>query len=156
MLSNAAINQPFTHDNAIIQNALDILESRIQQPTDYIKSPNDTRNFLRLKLSELEHEVFAVLFLDTRHGVIAYEEMFTGTIDGAAVYPREVVKKALRHNAGAVILAHNHPSGITRPSEADKQLTKRLKEALVLVDVRVLDHLIVGHDITSFAELGLM
>lgn len=156
MLSNAAINQSFTHDNALIQNALDILESRIKKPTSYIKSPNDTRNFLRLKLSELEHEVFAVLFLDNRHGVIAYAELFTGTIDGAAVYPREVVKAALRHNAAAVIFAHNHPSGVTIPSESDKQLTKRLKEALSLVDVRVLDHLIVGHDIASFAELGLM
>jgi DNA repair protein RadC len=82
--------------------------------------------------------------------------MFTGTIDGTAVYPREVVKATLRHNAAAVILAHNHPSGITNPSESDKHLTQRLKNALVLVDVRVLDHLIVGHDITSFAELGLM
>lgn len=156
MPCNVATIQTNAHDNAIIQNALDILESRIQLPTAYIKSPSDTRNFLRLKLSELEHEVFAVVFLNNRHGVIAYEEMFTGTIDGAAVYPREVVKAALRHNAAAVILAHNHPSGITNPSESDKNLTQRLKNALVLVDVRVLDHLIVGHDITSFAELGLM
>jgi len=156
MLCNAAINQTCTHENAIIQNAIDILESRIQLPTDYIKSPHDTRNFLRMKLSEMEHEVFAVLFLNSQHGVIAYDEMFTGTIDGAAVYPREVVKAALRHNAAAVIFAHNHPSGITRPSESDKHLTKRLKAALMLVDVRVLDHLIVGRDISSFAELGLM
>lgn len=156
MLSNAAINQSFNHDNSVIQNALDILESRIQLPTAYIKSPSDTRNFLRLKLSELEHEVFAVVFLNNRHGVIAYEEMFTGTIDGAAVYPREVVKAALRHNAAAVIFAHNHPSGVTIPSESDKNLTTRLKSALTFVDVRVLDHLIVGHDTTSFAELGIL
>lgn len=156
MLSNAAIHQTNAHDNAIIQNAIEILESRIHKPTDYIKSPNDTRNFLRMKLCEREHEVFAVLFLDSRHGVIAYDEMFTGTIDGAAVYPREVVKAALLHNAAAVIFAHNHPSGVTNPSESDKRLTKRLKDALLLVDVRVLDHLIVGRDITSFAELGLM
>ncbi|WP_345544405.1 RadC family protein, partial [Streptomyces chitinivorans] len=123
---------------------------------DYIKSPNDTRNFLRMKLCEREHEVFAVLFLDSRHGVIAYDEMFTGTIDGAAVYPREVVKAALLHNAAAVIFAHNHPSGVTNPSESDKRLTKRLKDALLLVDVRVLDHLVVGRNISSFAELGLM
>ena len=156
MLSNAAIRQTNVHDNAIIQNAIEILESRIQKPTDYIKSPNDTRNFLRMKLCEREHEVFAVLFLDSRHGVIAYDEMFNGTIDGAAVYPREVVKAALLHNAAAVIFAHNHPSGVTNPSESDKRLTKRLKDALLLVDVRVLDHLIVGRDISSFAELGLM
>ena len=108
MLSNAAIHQTNAHDNAIIQSAIEILESRIKKPTDYIESPNDTRNFLRMKLCERKHEVFAVLFLDSRHGVIAYDEMFTGTIDGAAVYPREVVKAALLHNAAAVIFAHNH------------------------------------------------
>jgi DNA repair protein RadC len=107
-------------------------------------------------LSEIEHEVFAVLFLDTRHGVIEYREMFRGTIDGSSVHVREVVKEALQANASAVIFTHNHPSGVTEPCEADKMITKRLKDALALVDIRVLDHLIVGSEITSFAERGIL
>ena len=156
MPCTVAIDQTITTDDTIIQNAIKILESRIQLPTDYITSPGDTRQFLRLKLSNLEHEVFAVLFLDSQHGVIKYKEMFSGTIDAASVYPREVVKAALKHNAAAVIFAHNHPSGASSPSESDKRITKRLKDALLLVDIRVLDHLIVGSDITSFAEQGLL
>jgi len=156
MLQIATITDITTTENAIIQNALNILESRIQLPTDYLTSPSDTRRFLRLKLAEREHEVFAVLFLDSKHGVIRYEEMFTGTIDGASVYPREVVKAALRNNAAAVIFAHNHPSGVTAPSESDKRITERLKDALSVLDIRVLDHLIVGSDISSFAEQGLL
>ncbi len=102
-------------------------------------------------------EIFCCLFLDTRHRVLAFEELFRGTLDGAAVYPREVVKKALAHNAAAVILAHNHPSGVAEPSRADEALTQRLKDALALVDIQVLDHLVVGDgDITSFAERGLL
>jgi DNA repair protein RadC len=143
-------------DNAIIENALKILSDRIRRPDTYITSPNDTKNYLRLKLSEIEHEVFTVIFLDTRHGVIRYEEMFRGTIDGASVYPREVAKAALACNASAVIFCHNHPSGISEPSLADQAITRRLKDALALIDVRVLDHLVVGDDITSFAERGLL
>lgn len=156
MPCTAAINHTNALDDTIIQNAIQILESRIQLPTDYLTSPSDTRQFLRLKLSNLEHEVFAVLFLDSQHGVIKYKEMFAGTIDGASVYPREVLKAVLQHNAAAVIFAHNHPSGISAPSESDKRITNRLKDALSLVDIRVLDHLIVGSDITSFAEQGLL
>ena len=108
------------------------------------------------QLRDSPHEIFAVLFLDQRHRVIKFEEMFQGTIDGANVYPREVVKKALHHNAAAVILAHNHPSGVAEPSQSDERITQRLKDALALVDIRVLDHFVIGDDIVSFAERGLL
>jgi DNA repair protein RadC len=124
---------------------------------DALRNPDDTRNYLSAQLRGRDHEVFACLFLDTRHRVIAFEEVFRGTIDGASVHPREIVKLALAHNAAAVILAHNHPSGVSEPSQSDIRLTGRLRDALSLVDVRVLDHLIVGDGIaTSLAELGLM
>lgn len=120
-------------------------------------SPAAVKEYLRAKLAGFEHEVFAVLFMDTQHRLIEYAEMFRGTIDGASVYPRELVKEALRLNAAAVIISHNHPSGNPEPSGADRALTQRLKEALGLVDVRVLDHVIVaGTDTTSFAECGLI
>jgi len=122
-----------------------------------LTSPEDTRNFLITELSGRSHEVFACLFLDTKHRVIAFNEMFHGTIDGASVYPREVVKRALQHNAAALILAHNHPSGIAEPSNADIAITTRLKAALELIDVRVLDHFIVGDGCCiSFIEEGLI
>ena len=137
--------------------ALEVLEQRFVRESDALTSPEASRKFLRLKLSGLEHEVFAVLFLDNRHRVIAYEEMFRGTIDGASVHPREVVKAALRLNAAALILAHNHPSGVPEPSQADERLTRRLRDALGLVDIRVLDHIIVGvGEPVSFAERGLL
>lgn len=104
----------------------------------------------------IANELFSVPFLDNRHGVIQYKEMFRGTIDGASVFPREVVKMALSCNASAVIFSHNHPSGVAEPSRADESITKRLKDALALVDVRVLDHLIIGSEITSFAERGIL
>lgn len=122
-----------------------------------LTSPEDTRAYLTARLRDQPREIFCCLFLDTRHRVLAFEELFHGTLDGAAVYPREVVKQALAHNAAAVILAHNHPSGVAEPSQADKALTQRLKDALALVDIRVLDHLVIGDgDITSFAERGLL
>jgi DNA repair protein RadC len=111
---------------------------------------------LKLKLSEKQHEVFAVLFLDTRHGVIQYLELFRGTVDGSSVHAREVVKEALACNAAAVIFCHNHPSGVSEPSTADENITKRLKDSLALIDVRVLDHIVVGNDIVSFAERWLL
>jgi len=124
---------------------------------DALHSPEDTRRYLTARLRSRSREVFACLFLDTRHRVIRYEELFQGTIDGAAVHPREVVKRALAHNAAAVIVAHNHPSGVAEPSRADRHLTDRLRDALALVDVRVLDHLVVGDgEIVSFAERGLL
>lgn len=121
-----------------------------------LTSPLASREFLKLRLATIEHEVFAVLWLDNRHRVISFDEMFRGTIDGASVHPREVVKAALGHNAAACILAHNHPSGVGEPSHADRAITSRLRDALALVDVRVLDHIIVAEDCTSFAERGLL
>ena len=120
-------------------------------------SPAEVRQFLQLKLRCLPHEVFSCLFLDNQHAVIGYEELFRGTIDGASVYPREVVKRCLAINAAAVIFAHNHPSGVAEPSQADQRLTQRLKAALATVDIRVLDHFVVGEaEALSFAERGLL
>ncbi len=123
---------------------------------DALCSPAETRQFRSAQLSSYPHEVFACLFMDTRNRVISFEKMFYGTIDGASVYPREVVRLALKKNAAAVIFAHNHPSGVAEPSQADKQITSRLKKALDVVDIRVLDHFIIGDDIVSFAEHGLL
>jgi DNA repair protein RadC len=122
-----------------------------------LSDPDVTRRFLQLKLKHYAREVFACIFLDNQHRLLRYEELFFGTIDGASVHPREVVKRSLELNAAALILAHNHPSGIAEPSQADRRITERLKSALALVDIRVLDHLIVGDgEVTSFAELGLI
>jgi DNA repair protein RadC len=140
----------------VIAAAREQLSNRVRRGAT-LSSPRATRDFLTLKLGTLDHEVFAVIFLDKRHRVISYNEMFRGTIDGASVYPREVVKEALKLNAAAVILAHPHPSGVAEPSQADELITNRLKEALELIDVRILDHIIVaGGDTASFAELGLL
>ena len=148
-------SRPATSDE-IIAVAREHLSSRVRRGTT-LSSPRATRDFLSLKLGDLDHEVFAVIFLDKRHRVISYNEMFRGTIDGASVHPREVVKEALKLNAAAVILAHPHPSGVAEPSQADELITHRLKEALDLIDVRILDHIIVaGGDTTSFAERGLL
>ena len=122
-----------------------------------IRSPGDTEAFLRARLQHLGHEVFCCLYLDNRHRVLRFDEMFRGTIDGTSVYPREVVKEALSINAAAVILAHNHPSGVAEPSSADERITRRLQSALALVDIRLLDHLIIGHGAaTSLAGRGLL
>lgn len=122
-----------------------------------LSSPADSARFLAGRLRDYPFEVFAVLFLDTRHRILAFEELFRGTIDGATVHPREVVRRALHHNAAAVILSHNHPSGVAEPSDADRRVTERLRDALALVDVRVLDHLVVGDGSScSLAERGLI
>lgn len=122
-----------------------------------IRSPADTESFLKARMQHLGHELFCCLFLDNRHRVLRFDELFRGTIDGTTVYPREVVKEALAVNAAAVILAHNHPSGVAEPSQADERITKRLKSALELVDIRLLDHLIIGHGrATSLASRGLL
>ena len=140
----------------IISTALDILAIRLPH-TDALTNPDDVKKYLVTQFAELEHEVFACLFLDNRHRVIRYEELFRGTIDGCSVHPREVVKAALTANAAALVLAHNHPSGVAEPSRADTQLTRRLTDALRLVDVRVLDHIVVGGaETVSFAERGLL
>lgn len=120
-----------------------------------LTDPDATRRYLIARLRDLPHEVFACLYLDNRHRVIAFEELFRGTLDGASVHPREVVKQALAHNAAALIFAHNHPSGVAEPSGADRLLTRRLREALDLVEIRVLDHFVVGDGYgVSFAERG--
>jgi DNA repair protein RadC len=122
-----------------------------------LESPQKVRSYLCMALAQPAHEVFAVLFLDAQHRLIACEEMFRGTLTQTSVYPREVVKQALRHNCAAVILAHNHPSGVAEPSRADEALTRALQSALALVDVRVLDHIVVaGPRSVSFAERGLL
>lgn len=120
-----------------------------------LESPQAVRDYLKAQLRHQPHECFACLFLDTKHRVLAFEVLFQGTVDGASVYPRQVVKRALDHNAAALILTHNHPSGLCEPSQADVQLTEHLKKALTLIDVRVLDHFIVGEgEPLSMAERG--
>lgn len=120
-------------------------------------SPQRVKDYLRLQLGHLDHEVFAVVFLDAQHRLLKLEEMFRGTLTQTSVYPREVVKRAIALNASAVVLAHNHPSGVAEPSRADQSLTQTLRSALQLIDVRVLDHLVVGHaEVVSFAERGLL
>lgn len=139
---------------AVLEMARRHLAEELQQ-ADALTSPDLTRRYLLAQLRDRAHEVFACLFLDNQHRVLKYQELFSGTIDGAAVYPREVLKQALAHGAAAVILAHNHPSGVAEPSQADRAITERLKQALALVDIRVLDHLVIGDGYAvSFAERG--
>ncbi|HNV87362.1 MAG TPA: DNA repair protein RadC [Methylotenera sp.] len=141
---------------AIFEMSRRALSEQLQQ-RDVFKSPQQVRDYLVLKLGGLTREVFLVLFLDTQNQLVATEEMFTGTLTQTSVYPREVVKRALHHNAASVIFAHNHPSGIAQQSQADELLTKQLKQALALVDVRVLDHFIVaGNNTLSFSERGIL
>ena len=145
---------------AQLQAALELgrryLEAGLRRDTA-LTSPGDTRNYLKARLRAYPHEVFACLFLDNRHRVICYEELFNGTIDGASVHPREVVRRAIFHNAAALIFAHNHPSGVAEPSQSDRLITRRLKDALGLIDVRVLDHIVVGDaEVVSFAERGIL
>ena len=141
---------------AIFEMSRRALSEQLQQ-RDVFKSPQAVRDYLVLKLGRLTKEVFLVLFLDTQNRLVATEEMFSGSLKETSVYPREVVKRALHHNAASVIFAHNHPSGIAQQSQADELLTKQLKQALALVDVRVLDHFIVaGNNTLSFSERGLL
>jgi DNA repair protein RadC len=154
---NAAPDLATRAEDQLIADALRVLEQRARYTTTALASPQDVKDYLRLRLGGLEHEVFAVVWLDAQHRVIECEEMFRGTITQTCVYPREVLKSALAHNAAAVILAHNHPSGESLPSRADENLTAALKTALALIDVRVLDHVVVSsQSATSFAEKGLI
>jgi DNA repair protein RadC len=138
----------------LIAAALRVMSRRVRRGT-LLDSPRAVREFLALKLGALEHETFAVILLDVRHRLIDYVELFRGTIDAASVHPREVVKLALARNAAAVVLAHPHPSGVLEPSQADELITRRLRDALALVDIRVLDHVIIaGGDAYSLAECG--
>jgi len=144
---------------AQLQAALEIAGRHLAENLEYedcLTNPTKTRSYLRARLRDYDYEVFACLMLDNRNRVIAFRELFRGTIDGASVYPREVVKQALADNAAAVILAHNHPSGVCEPSQADIQITERLRKALGLVDIRVLDHVIVGDGVTCLSEQGLV
>jgi len=146
----------FAQLRAVLEMSRRYLYGEIQG-RDVLSSPEATRDYLKLRLHGYPHEVFAALFLDNRHRVIDYRELFRGTIDGASVHPREVVRSALDLNAAAVIFAHNHPSGVAEPSQSDLRITQRLKDALALIDVRVLDHLIIGEgEGTSLAERGLL
>jgi DNA repair protein RadC len=160
ILYTTEVNTPTGFRSATIEEimtgARQALSNRVRKGTA-LTSPHLTRDFLTIKLGALEHEVFALILLDGRHRVIEYVELFRGTIDGATVRPREVVKLALAKNAAAVVLAHPHPSRVAEPSQADELITRRLREALALVDIRVLDHLIIaGGESVSFAELGLL
>ena len=146
-------------EQATIDAALAIVTRRLfgRGAADSLHSPALTATFLRLQFAAHESECFGVIMLDSQHRAIAFEKLFFGTIDGTSVHPREVVRAAMRHNAAAVILAHNHPSGIAEPSQADELITRRLRDALALVEIRVLDHLIVGDGhVESFAERGLL
>ena len=141
---------------SLVDLALQVLAARNRRG-QALGSPTETQAYLRLQLAERPNEIFACLYLDNRHRVLALEELFQGTIDGASVHPREVVRRALEYRAGAVIVAHCHPSGVAEPSQADLRVTERLKSALSLVDVRVLDHVIVATEgAVSFAERGLL
>ena len=141
---------------AVLEMARRHLAERLRRDSA-LESPQAVRDYLKAQLRHEHHEVFGCLFLDSKHRVLAYEALFRGTIDGASVYPRQVVKRALAHNAAALILTHNHPSGVAEPSQADRVLTERLKDALALVDIRVLDHFIVGDgEPLSMAERGWM
>lgn len=144
-------------DDWIIRQAIALLEQRVFKAGPLLDQPQAVKDYLRLKLVAEPNEVFAIVFMNSQHRVLAYEPMFKGTLDSTAVYPRVVVQRALELNAGAVILCHQHPSGCTEPSSADRVLTDRLKAALALIDVRVLDHIIVGQGTPySFAESGLL
>ncbi|MEM6961828.1 MAG: DNA repair protein RadC [Myxococcota bacterium] len=152
---NDGIYRPATADE--VMEAARMYASEKLRRSKLLESPSDSQDFLMAKLANLEHEVFAAIWLDNRHRVIAFEEIFRGTIDGTSVYPREIVKSALKHNAAAVVFSHNHPSGIAEPSRADEAITQRLVSALTLVDIRVLDHIVVGADsCVSLAARGLL
>ncbi len=145
----------FTTDEIkVLELASSIIENKIRT-TQVLTNPDLTREFLKMKMCHLEHEIFGIIFVDAQHKVIEFKEMFRGTIDSASVYPREVLKEVLALNAAAVILTHNHPSGIAEPSEADRRMTTKLKNALAVIDVAVLDHMVVGlNEVVSFAERG--
>ena len=149
------INQWPQSAEAILASAANIIAERYVKKDAYT-NPQATKDFLTYKLGGYEREVFEVMLLDNQHQLLEFKELFFGTLDAASVYPREVVKAVLAVNAAAVIFAHNHPSGESEPSAADKNITQRLIDALALIDVRVLDHIVVGRTPVSFAERGLL
>jgi DNA repair protein RadC len=144
-------------EKKILREALAILDRTLRRPGAALTSPELVADYLKFNIATRPHEVFVVLFLDNQHCLIETKELFRGTIDAASVYPREVVKEALQLNASAVILAHNHPSGIAEPSQADYNITRKIKDALDVVEIRTLDHMIIGGTShMSFSERGLM
>lgn len=147
-------HEPLTA-HQVLEKAAEILADQFKRE-GLLNSPEVCKQYLQCRLAGKQREVFALLLLDSSHRLIEYCELFYGTIDSASVYPREVIQLVLEKNAAAIILAHNHPSGNTEPSVADKKITQRISEALALIDVRVLDHIIVGEKPISFAELGLL
>ncbi len=155
--ANPGIGQTkYVQLQAVLELARRYLETTLQRG-NALQSVADTRRYLTARLRHQPHEVFACLFLDNRHRVIAFEELFHGTIDGASVHPRQIMRRAIYHNAAAVILAHNHPSGVAEPSRADEQITLRIRDALAFMDVRVLDHMVIGDgQVISLAERGLL
>jgi len=156
-MSELALSSVFPiNEQRIIRRALRLVEKYQRQPGDTFTSTSFAKNWLQLQLANQEREVFIVMYLDNQHCLLEREILFTGTLSHTEVHPREVVKSALRHNAAAVILAHNHPSGTTEISLQDKHITQRIMKALALVEVRVLDHLVVGNEVVSFAEQGLL
>ena len=144
------------NDEQVIRCAQGVIARRFRVGSPVLSSPQRTNEFLKLRLAGLDYEVFGCLYVDSRHRLIAAEDLFRGTIDGASVHPREVVRSVILRGAAAVLLYHNHPSGQVTPSRADELITHKLKEALQLVDVRVLDHIIVGESTYSMAEHGLI
>ena len=143
-------------EQGILERAFAILARR-HQPGELLTTPEHTKDFLRIKLAGERNEVFGCIFLDNRHRILAVEDLFFGTIDGASVHPRVIAQKALLHNAAAILAYHNHPSGVAEPSQADLRITQRIRDCLALVDVRLLDHLVVGvGETTSLAERGLV
>ena len=147
-------NGPMTKGEVLEVAASIVAEGFIH--SDVYSNPNKAKQFLKFKLAAYEREVFGVMMLTSQHALIDFEELFFGTVNMASIYPREIVKSVLKNNAAAVILAHNHPSGKAEPSQADRNITQRIQQALSLVDVEVLDHIVVGNDTVSFAERGLL
>ena len=150
-------NEPSNHDDLLVEKAISILEQRMFKRGPYLARPQDVRLYLRLRLAGETEEVFSALFLDAAHRVIAYEPLFYGTIDSVGVYPRRILQRALEHNCVAIIVAHNHPSGESKPSQGDHEVTKVLIDILPKLNVRLLDHFIIGEgEPYSFAEAGLI
>jgi DNA repair protein RadC len=155
VLGHYIVTNPMSETD-VLGAAEDILRRRLERMAE-LTTPHDSAAFLRMRLGHLLHEEFHAIWLDNRHHVVAVDRLFNGTINGTSVHPREVVRIALKHNAAAVIFAHNHPSGIPEPSTADRTMTMRLREVLSLIEVRLLDHIIVGAQrTTSMAERGLL
>lgn len=155
--SNPGPTDQRQHEDAVIAAAVAILDARLRRPGAALDSPCTVRDFVRLHMADLDREVFAVMYLDSQHRLIAFEAVSVGTLSQTSVYLREIAKRALEVNAGAVILTHNHPSGVADPSKADELLTKAVREALRLVDVHVLDHIVIGgREAVSCAERGLL